>query len=332
MTEGKRRLNTTPRLSPPGVDIDLLPMLACPECQRALEMSDEEGRLLCLGCGRGYPIIDGIPHLRIEGPAEAATGISAEERYISISSQVKRWVGRHTWIYRLLWRLYPMPVRNSSARRVFSRLVEHLPSQGLVLNVGSGEVLGGGMEILYASLPGQIVNLDIYPCPRVGVVADAHRLPFQAGSLDLIVLKCILEHVRKPEQVVGEARRVLKAGGFIYSETPFVSRFHGDTDYKRWTLMGLDELFQDFQRLESGVCAGPGSAIGLALREFIACFSQNRFLHPALKFIASWLTFHFKYLDIILVKKKFSFKLAQSLYFLGQKSFESSGLSVSRVP
>ena len=38
--------------------------LACPACLGGLVL--EEERLVCAGCGRGYPIVDGIPVLIAE--------------------------------------------------------------------------------------------------------------------------------------------------------------------------------------------------------------------------------------------------------------------------
>jgi len=38
--------------------------LACPACLDALR--PEEGRLVCTGCGRAYPVVDGIPVLIVE--------------------------------------------------------------------------------------------------------------------------------------------------------------------------------------------------------------------------------------------------------------------------
>jgi len=35
--------------------------LACPACLGALRV--DEARLVCAGCGRSYPIVDGIPAL-----------------------------------------------------------------------------------------------------------------------------------------------------------------------------------------------------------------------------------------------------------------------------
>jgi len=38
--------------------------LACPACLDALRL--KEGRMVCTGCGRAYPVVDGIPVLIVE--------------------------------------------------------------------------------------------------------------------------------------------------------------------------------------------------------------------------------------------------------------------------
>jgi uncharacterized protein YbaR (Trm112 family) len=42
-------------------DATILDQLACPACLCALRLDAD--RLVCEGCGRGYPIVDGIPVL-----------------------------------------------------------------------------------------------------------------------------------------------------------------------------------------------------------------------------------------------------------------------------
>jgi hypothetical protein len=48
-------------------DPSVLGQLACPGCLGELRMDAE--RLVCAGCGRAYPVVDGIPVL-IAGRAE----------------------------------------------------------------------------------------------------------------------------------------------------------------------------------------------------------------------------------------------------------------------
>ena len=42
-------------------DQSVVSQLACPACLGAFRV--DEGRLVCAGCGRSYPIVDGIPVL-----------------------------------------------------------------------------------------------------------------------------------------------------------------------------------------------------------------------------------------------------------------------------
>jgi hypothetical protein len=46
------------------MDADVVKCLACPACLGELRLG--ETRLVCGGCGRGYPIVDGIPVLIAE--------------------------------------------------------------------------------------------------------------------------------------------------------------------------------------------------------------------------------------------------------------------------
>jgi len=54
---------------PSEFDASILSQLACPACHGDLRL--EASRLVCTACGRGYPIVDGIPVL-IADRAEAA--------------------------------------------------------------------------------------------------------------------------------------------------------------------------------------------------------------------------------------------------------------------
>jgi len=51
---------------------DLLDILVCPACRTKVVL--EEGMLACHGCGRKYPIRDGIPIMLIEEGDKALRG------------------------------------------------------------------------------------------------------------------------------------------------------------------------------------------------------------------------------------------------------------------
>jgi len=49
--------------TPLQFDASVVSQLACPACHRGLRL--DGSRLACAGCGRAYPIVDGIPVLII---------------------------------------------------------------------------------------------------------------------------------------------------------------------------------------------------------------------------------------------------------------------------
>ena len=46
------------------IDQRLLEILACPDCKADVKLEDE--KIVCTGCGKRYPIRDGIPIMLIE--------------------------------------------------------------------------------------------------------------------------------------------------------------------------------------------------------------------------------------------------------------------------
>lgn len=46
------------------IDPELLELLACPACKAPVEQAGD--RLVCVRCGRRYPIRDGIPVMLVE--------------------------------------------------------------------------------------------------------------------------------------------------------------------------------------------------------------------------------------------------------------------------
>jgi uncharacterized protein YbaR (Trm112 family) len=62
------RFYTLEVMQKPAIDDVTLRMLACPVCHAALVLSNPE-TVLCTGCGRRYPVRDGLPVLL----ADAAT-------------------------------------------------------------------------------------------------------------------------------------------------------------------------------------------------------------------------------------------------------------------
>jgi SAM-dependent methyltransferase len=107
-------------------------------------------------------------------------------------------------------------------------------SAGHVLDLGCG---AGDSVQLFRSLNPEVrwVGADIAQSPEVAqrtrhdaefVTFDGETLPFADDSFDLVYCKQVLEHVRRPEPLVGEVARVLRPGGLFAGSTSHLEAFH----------------------------------------------------------------------------------------------------------
>jgi SAM-dependent methyltransferase len=72
------------------------------------------------------------------------------------------------------------------------------------------------------------------------VFGSALELPFGATTFDTILSTQVLEHVSRPEVLLGEACRVLKPGGHLMLTAPQTNPLHEEPeDYFRYTCHGL---------------------------------------------------------------------------------------------
>jgi len=78
------------------------------------------------------------------------------------------------------------------------------------------------------------------------IQADAHELPFEENSFDLVLCTEVIEHTEKPRKVLSEINRVLKDGGELILTTPQTWCLHYEpNDYYRYTKYGLEHLLED---------------------------------------------------------------------------------------
>jgi SAM-dependent methyltransferase len=71
-------------------------------------------------------------------------------------------------------------------------------------------------------------------------IAPDGRLPIPDASVDAVMSVQVLEHVRDLDGYLGEARRVLKAGGTLLLSTHGTWLYHPHPeDHRRWTRPGL---------------------------------------------------------------------------------------------
>lgn len=140
---------------------------------------------------------------------------------------------------------------------------------GLLGPDARGLVVGAGSTNLHPAL----INLDLVPGPTVHVCASAEYLPFPDEAFNLVLSQEVLEHVRDPFQAMREMKRVLKKGGILYCQVPFVIGYHpGPTDFWRFTKEGIATLIEQagLTCKEVKIAVGSGTGLYRITVEFIA--------------------------------------------------------------
>lgn len=210
----------------------------------------------------------------------------------------------------------PHPTWQSSASRTriegFLRNEQARVPDGFRLNVGSASKrLGTNM-----------VNLDLFRGEEVDLQGDLRQLPLQDKSVDTLVCTGVLEHISDPGQAIKEMYRVLKDGGRVFLETPFMQTVHASPDdYSRWTPNGLRHLCRQFEMGECQVVAGPGSALAWQFQETMAMlFSfRSQILYKVGLRIFGLLAVSVSWLDWVLERHPLAWKAASGYAIVGVK-------------
>ncbi len=87
--------------------------------------------------------------------------------------------------------------------------------------------------------------LEVYPSITADIIVEPTCLyPIATNSLDGIGCFAVLEHTLKPWVVIQEMHRMLKPGGKVFIDWPFLQPVHGfPSHYFNATRMGLSSLF-----------------------------------------------------------------------------------------
>jgi SAM-dependent methyltransferase len=132
--------------------------------------------------------------------------------------------------------------------------------------------VGAGLRSRYI---GNFVNADVYPSISTDVVCVGEDMPFESAQFDYVICLAVLEHTRRPWEVASEICRVLKPGGKLLVDYPFLVGVHGfPHHYFNATPQGAISLFE-------GGCDIQSSTIGSnqhplhALRWILAAWQQG---------------------------------------------------------
>lgn len=265
--------------------------------------------LRCPVCAREYPLVSGRPVL-----------FAADNQLFDLADYADARPDEAIPSFRKT-SVFGLSV-NLSVDSMVPKLADMLgKTPATVLVVGGGRQRGWLDPLLRAATDHHVLYCDVDKWADVDFFCDAHDLPLADGSIDAVVTTAVLEHVLHPERVAAEIARVVRPGGLIYSELPFMQQVHeGAYDFTRFTLSGHRRLFNAFAEIETGMVAGPGTALAWAIENFLLSFFAGRLTRRAVKAINRVLFFWLKYTDLILARREQAMDGASCTYFFGSRS------------
>lgn len=121
-----------------------------------------------------------------------------------------------------------------SATQYALKLAPLLPPGAIVIDLGCGS--GVSIDLFKRAAPhAKWIGVDIESSPEVAArtrddaefrTYDGVRIPAKANSVDMIYSRQVFEHVRHPEQVLADIKRVLKPGGVFIGSTSHLEPYH----------------------------------------------------------------------------------------------------------
>lgn len=118
---------------------------------------------------------------------------------------------------------------------------------GIVLDVGAGHQRYKPFfeECLYIAQEHPVAGVLNKGLCSYDILCDARRIPLRDESVDCILSTSSLEHLEYPDQFFFESARVLRPGGRIFVNVPFVYPEHEiPYDFQRPTRYGLERWFR----------------------------------------------------------------------------------------
>jgi SAM-dependent methyltransferase len=113
---------------------------------------------------------------------------------------------------------------------------------GRILDLGCGQ---RPYRMFYIHRFSHVVAADFDIRSSIDIQVSAERLPFCNGSIDVVLLTEVIEHLPNPTQAMSEIARVLSPGGVLLLTWPFCYGLHElPNDYTRFTEFGMAVLLQ----------------------------------------------------------------------------------------
>jgi SAM-dependent methyltransferase len=219
------------------------------------------------------------------------------------------------WIERSYLRYFPTLTWQSDPQ--VASALQRVPPDARVIDLGAG-----GRRVSSGT-----VCVDFIPFAETDLVADVQRLPVRDDVADLVLATGLIEHVEDDRAVLQEIARVLRPGGYVHIELPFLQQYHEDPiDCRRFTVQGLERELRrvGLEPVRSGTHIGPTVTM-ITLASYYASLwfegkSQAAKVVSAGVFLACSVVFWpLKFLDSLLVRKRNAHRLAFGVFCTARK-------------
>jgi SAM-dependent methyltransferase len=218
-----------------GVDI------CCPHCHGELEAADTD--LRCLSCSRCFPVVAGIPDLRVfpdpyidmESDRKKGLGVAAKLDSLTFSELIDYYYSITDVVPAHHARLYKRGLLTGAARAQaalerWDEAAGPRPSQALLeVGCGTGPLLVAaagrfqvlaGVDVAFRWLVVAKKRLQEAGLDLPLICACAEALPFRPGVFDHVVLDSTIEVVDGQNKAMAECHRVMRPSGYLFISTP----------------------------------------------------------------------------------------------------------------
>jgi len=210
--------------------------------------------------------------------------------------------------------IYASTNQSPYVKSAINEILKQYSKGSFILNVGSGN----------KRIVPHIKNLDISTGENIEYTCDAKTIPIEDNCVDLIITQEAFEHIPSPQKALKECYRILKDGGKIYFQVPFIVGYHpGPTDFYRFTREGIENFLSDVGFKVEKVEITRAGAFGfyyVAVEFFAILFSGPiSFLYIPSKGIFSVLLYPIKIFDFWFRLSKKRDRIPCGYYAIGKK-------------